>query len=86
MSVQEGTAVGLNTKAVAIGGKTGTAELGARKQFVNSWSIGFFPYEKPKYAFAVVMERGPVANLVGATAAMRRLIDWMAINTPEYFE
>ncbi len=86
MSVQEGTALGLNTKAVAIGGKTGTAELGARKQFVNSWSMGFFPYEKPKYAFIVVMERGPVKNLVGATAVMRRVVDWMAANTPQYFK
>jgi len=81
-----GTAAGLNTSAVEIAGKTGTAELGARKQFVNSWSIGFFPYEKPKYAFAVVMERGPVKNLVGATAAMRRVIDWIAIYRPEYFK
>lgn len=86
MSVEVGTALGLNTRDVAIAGKTGTAELGAKKQFVNSWVIGYFPYDKPKYAFAVVMERGPVKNLVGATAVMRRLIDWMAVNTPEYFK
>ena len=86
MSVQMGTALGLNTKEVNIAAKTGTAELGAKKQFVNSWSIGFWPYEKPKYAFAVVMERGPATNLVGATAVMRRLIDWMAENTPEYLK
>ena len=86
LSVKEGTASGLNVPYVEIAGKTGTAELGARKQFVNSWVIGFFPYEKPKYAFAVVMERGPVANLTGATYVMRQLLDWMNINTPEYFE
>lgn len=86
MSVKEGTAAGLNIGAVEIAGKTGTAELGARKQFVNSWVIGFFPYEKPKYAFATVMERGPVHNLVGATYVMRQLFDWMAVNTPEYFK
>lgn len=85
-AVLNGTAVGLNTKAVNIAGKTGTAELGAKKQFVNSWSIGFFPYEKPKYAFALVMERGPVKNLVGATAVMRELIDWVIINRPEYIK
>ncbi|MEK7116949.1 MAG: penicillin-binding transpeptidase domain-containing protein [Patescibacteria group bacterium] len=84
-SVAEGgTAAGLNIEAVAVAGKTGTAELGSRKQFVNSWVIGFFPYEKPKYAFAVVMEKGPAANLTGATYVMRQLLDWMAINTPEY--
>ncbi len=86
-SVAEGgTASGLNTSAVHIAGKTGTAELGARKQFVNSWVIGFFPYEHPKYAFVTVMEKGPVTNLLGATYVMRQLFDWMAINTPEYFE
>jgi len=85
-SVLEGTAAGLNIGVVQIAGKTGTAELGARKQFVNSWVIGFFPYEKPKYAFVVVMERGPVKNLTGATYVMRQLLDWMAINTPEYLK
>jgi penicillin-binding protein 2 len=81
-----GTAAGLNTNAVDVAGKTGTAELGTRKQFVNSWVIGFFPYEKPKYAFAVVMEKGPATNLMGGTFVMRTLLDWMAINTPEYLE
>lgn len=86
-SVAEGgTAAGLNIGAVNVAGKTGTAELGARKQFVNSWVIGFWPYEKPKYAFAVVMEKGPVHNLTGATFVMRSLLDWMAVNTPEYLK
>jgi penicillin-binding protein 2 len=84
-AVTEGTAKGLDTQAVSIAAKTGTAELGDRKQFVNSWTIGFFPYEKPKYAFAIVMERGPVKNLIGATYVMRQTIDGMAKNTPEYF-
>lgn len=86
-SVAEGgTAAGLNLSAVKVAGKTGTAELGARKQFVNSWVIGFWPYEKPKYAFVVVMERGPVTNLIGGTYVMRQLLDWMAVNTPEYLK
>ncbi len=86
LSVTEGTAKGLSNPNVNIAAKTGTAELGARKEFVNSWVIGFWPYENPKYAFAVVMERGPVKNLVGATSVMRKTIDWMAVNTPEYFK
>lgn len=80
-----GTAAGLNTSAVSVAAKTGTAEIGSRKQFVNSWVIGFFPYEKPKYAFAVVMERGPASNLIGATYVMRQTLDWMAKNKSEYF-
>lgn len=81
-----GTAVGLNTSGVSVAGKTGTAEIGARKQSVNSWVIGFWPYEKPKYAFVVVMEKGPATNLIGGTYVMRTLLDWMEINTPEYLK
>jgi penicillin-binding protein 2 len=87
MGVAEGgTAAGLNTPNVDVAGKTGTAELGSRKQFVNSWVIGFWPYEKPKYAFTVVMEKGPAGNLMGGTYVMRTLLDWMAVNTPEYLK
>ncbi len=85
-AVMEGTASGLNISAVKIGGKTGTAELGTRKQFVNSWVIGFFPYDEPKYAFAVVMEKGPRGNTVGALFIVRQLLEWMSVNTPEYLE
>ena len=85
-AVMEGTASGLNISAVKIGGKTGTAELGTLKQFVNSWVIGFFPYDEPKYAFAVVMEKGPRHNTVGALFIMRQLLEWMSLNAPEYLE
>lgn len=81
-----GTAAGLNIGAVEVAGKTGTAELGSRKQFVNSWVIGFWPYQKPKYAFTVVMEKGPAHNLTGATFVMRSLLDWMAVNRAEYLK
>jgi penicillin-binding protein 2 len=84
--VTHGTVTGLSNPNVSVAAKTGTAELGARKEFVNSWVIGFFPYEKPRYAFALLMEKGPVANLVGATSVFRQVLDWMAVNTPEYFE
>lgn len=84
-SVTDGTASGLNVPYVEIAAKTGTAEIGSRKDFVNSWSVGFFPYQKPRYAFAMLMERGPVSNTIGATYVMRQLIDWMNQNTPEYF-
>jgi penicillin-binding protein 2 len=82
--VKEGTAAGLNVSSVAIAAKTGTAELGVSKKRVNSWVIGFFPYEKPKYAFAVVMERGIKGNTFGATYVMRQVMDWMALEKPEY--
>lgn len=86
LAVTNGTAGGLNVPYVEVAAKTGTAELGAQKQFVNSWVIGFFPYENPKYAFTIVMERGPVSNLTGGVYVMRQLLDWMNIHAPEYFE
>jgi penicillin-binding protein 2 len=86
LAVLEGTAKGLNLNDVQIAGKTGTAELGVTKERVNSWTVGFFPYENPRYAFAVVMEKGSRSNLIGGVAVTRRLFDWILWNKPEYFE
>ena len=83
--VVDGTATSLKVPFVTIAAKSGTAELGASKEKVNSWMTGYFPYENPKYAFAIVMERGEVHNLIGAGAAFRELLDWMNLYTPEYF-
>ncbi len=86
MGVTEGTAKGLNMDAVHIAAKTGTAELGVSKDNVNSWTTGFFPYENPRYAFVIVMEKGNRHNVIGGVAVSRKLFDWMAIYTPEYFK
>lgn len=85
-AVLDGTATGLNIPQVKVAAKTGTAELGVSKKFVNSWVIGFFPYENPKYAFAVLMEKGPSVNLIGGLYVMRELLDWMSVNTPLYLQ
>ncbi len=85
LSVLEGTAKGLNLSEVEIAGKTGTAELGVSKDNVNSWTVGFFPYQNPQYAFAIFMEKGSRKNLIGGVAVTRRLFDWMKVHTPEYF-
>lgn len=85
-SVEEGTARALNVEYVAIAGKTGTAELGVSKEKVNSWIMGFWPYENPHYAFAMVMEKGPVTNLIGSASVMRKFFDWMHQNAPEYLD
>ncbi|HRH25769.1 MAG TPA: penicillin-binding transpeptidase domain-containing protein [Parcubacteria group bacterium] len=83
-TVTAGTASGLSKPEVKVAGKTGTAELGLRKEFVNAWVVGFFPYESPRYAFVVIMEKGPVKNTVGGVYVMRQVLDWMVENTPEY--
>ncbi len=84
MAVTSGTATALDVYGVEIAAKTGTSEIGAAKKYVNSWVIGFFPYQNPKYSFAVVLERGPEETSGAATSVMRRLLDWMSIYTAEY--
>ena len=86
LGTQIGTSVALNVPYVKVAGKSGTAELGVSKDRVNSWITGFWPYDNPKYAFAVMLEKGSVHNLIGAAAAMRQQLDWMSVNTPEYFK
>lgn len=79
--VLEGTGKVLQIPGVNIASKSGTAELGVKKDFINSWITGYFPYEDPKYAFVVIMERGRVTNLHGAVFAARETIEWMRDNT-----
>lgn len=81
-----GTSAGLNVPYVEVAAKTGTAEVGANKAYINSWSVGFFPYRNPRYAWALIMEKGPANNPIGATAVMRQVFDWMSVNAPEYFK
>lgn len=76
--VLEGTGGALINGAVPVAAKTGTAQIKNNTR-VNSWVIGFFPSDKPKYAFTVLMENGPKVSS-GATHAMRPVIDWYAQN------
>lgn len=85
LGAQIGTAAGLSVPYVKVAAKTGTAEIGSTKSYVNSWAMGFFPYEDPQYVFIISMERGPRKNLVGGVSVMRQLLDYMRWNTPEYF-
>jgi penicillin-binding protein 2 len=86
MSVTEGTAAGLGSYPYAkAAGKTGTAQLGVDNEWYNSWVIGFFPYDKPKYAFAVVMERAPAGTATGGVYVMARVFETMRNSAPEYF-
>jgi penicillin-binding protein 2 len=84
LGAQIGTAAALNIPEVEVAGKTGTAQLGVSKSTVNSWVTGFFPYQNPRYAFLVQMEKGPAGNLYGASLVMYEMLKWMAQNTPEY--
>lgn len=84
--VNRGTAKILNIPQVEIAAKSGTAELGVSKSRVNSWVIGFFPYDHPRYAFAIVMESGVKGNTTNASYVASQFFQWMGSSTPEYFE
>lgn len=80
--VTSGSSKVLNMKDVKIAAKSGTAELGVSKKRVNSWIIGFFPYDKPKYAFAMVMEHGVKGDTKNAGYTMRKFLDWLEEERP----
>lgn len=52
--VEDGTASSLQDLPINIAGKTGTAQTDVDNRLVNMWFAGYFPAEKPKYAFVVV--------------------------------
>ena len=85
-AVTAGTAAGLNVPQVKVAAKTGTAEVGISKKNVNSWIVGFFPYDNPKYSFVIMMEKGPRDNTIGGLYVMRQLLDWMPTGAPEYLK
>lgn len=85
-AVARGTAAALNVSGIRVAAKTGTAEIGARKEATNSLVIGFFPYENPRYAFAVVMERAKAGTLEGSPSVMREVLEWLVANRPEMAE
>ncbi|XKT74938.1 MAG: peptidoglycan D,D-transpeptidase FtsI family protein [Patescibacteria group bacterium UBA2103] len=80
-----GTARGVKNNHVSVAAKTGTAQVGNNNSLHNAWIEGYFPVENPKYAFVVVMERGPSSNLIGAVSVMRNVLEDIAISAPEYF-
>jgi penicillin-binding protein 4B len=55
---EKGTGKSLNDLPYPVAGKSGTAETYRQdkqgNELLNRWFVGYFPYEKPKYAMAVV--------------------------------
>lgn len=85
MTVTEGTAQATNVPYIEIAAKTGTAQVGVRNQYINSWIVGFFPYQNPKYAFVLLLERGPATTTYGASPTFRMFLDLVQMRAPEYF-
>ena len=66
--VEEGTGTAAALSGVKLAGKTGTAEIGAAREFTQPWFIGFAPVDDPKIAVAVTVERQPGSASGGETA------------------
>ncbi len=86
MVVTGGTGRALNLPSVAVAAKSGTAQVGFGNTNTNSWIVGFFPYDNPKYAFAVLMERGPKAASGNATQVMSEVINYMSVYKSNYLQ
>lgn len=87
LGVTEGTSIGLNALSFGrLAGKTGTAQLGANNEYYNMWAVGFWPYEKPKYTYVVLMDRGPAGTSVGAVYATYHALSALQKSAPEYFK
>ena len=84
MGVTDGIAQSVKFGELHIAAKTGTAQIGLHNEYINSWMIGFFPYEHPRYAYAVVLERGPAGTTMGAPAALNVFFSWLIANKPQY--
>jgi peptidoglycan glycosyltransferase len=55
--VEEGTGTAAALSGIPVAGKTGTAEVGANREFTQPWFIAFAPVERPRLAIAVTVER-----------------------------
>lgn len=86
LGVTDGTSHAINFPFVKVASKTGTAQIGVNKDEVNSWVVGYWPLDNPKYAYAVVMERGSKNNQFGAVLVMQEFLDWVHIYIPTYLE
>ncbi len=82
----DATVRSLNIPGIKIAGKTGTAQLGHNNEYMNSWSVGYWPADNPKYAFAVVLEKAPAGTNSGAAPGMQPFFYWLIANHPEYIE
>lgn len=83
---QDATVKVLNLPGIQLAGKTGTAQLGTKNQWMNSWNVGFWPADHPRYAYAVVLEHAPAGTASGAAPGLIPFFQWLIENRPEYLD
>lgn len=84
LGAQEGTGRILSTLPFSTASKTGTAQVGARGELINTWMNMYFPYESPAYAVVVVFERGTREGINASQRATRDFLQWVNDTAPEY--
>jgi len=70
--VENGTAKNINSKNLAISGKTGTAQVVEGGYYVKEYNasfVGFFPSDKPKYSCIVVVNKPRQKGFYGSGVA-----------------
>src|SRR3989339_97834 len=72
-----GTANGSGVRNFPAAGKTGTAEVWGKKS--HAWFAGFAPFDKPQFAFVVVVEYGGKGSEVSAPIVAAFLPEALAI-------
>ena len=75
--VKEGSASALQWLPFSLAAKTGTAEVGAAKDRINSWFMGYMPAEDPKLGMVVILEAGPRANNIGGVYVTSETLRWV---------
>ena len=84
LGVTDGIAGAVNLPFVKVAAKTGTAQVGMRNESQNAWMIGFWPYDNPRYAYAVVLEKMPAGTQIGGSGVMSVFFNFMEANAPQY--
>jgi penicillin-binding protein 2 len=84
--VTKGISQAINFPFVQPAAKTGTAQVGMHNENQNAWMIGFWPYDNPKYAYAVVLEKAPAGTPVGGAAVMANFFEYLHDHDPQYLQ
>jgi penicillin-binding protein 2 len=66
VSDSRGTGNALSGLKVPVAGKTGTAQVS--RGATHAWFIGFFPFDKPRYAICVFLENGGPGHTASVVA------------------
>ena len=86
LGVTDGIATAVNLPFVHVAAKTGTAQVGVRNEHQNAWMVGFWPYENPQYAYAVVLEKMPAGTQIGGSVVMSEFFNYLSANAPQYLQ